>query len=164
MVSSDVNLAGIVELFKTSSQNLKFPRILFEVGGQTVKLSLAGANSRNRGSVNITDGGKFGENTYFGRISPSGELVGREALTSELVDFLVALAASPAETIDAYGKKTGCCVFCSTPLTRSAVMGYGETCAESWGLPYDRALVREHAKHLAAQSPDGKELVELTVK
>lgn len=156
-----VNLPGIINLFNTSAAHLKFPKIVFEVNGQTIKLSLAGSNSKNRGSVNITDGREFGNNTYFGRISPAGVLIARDELTAEIREFLIALSTTPVETIDAYGKKTGCCMFCSTPLTRSAVYGWGEICAQHWGLPYDKALVRKHAKHLAAQARNGQELVQL---
>ena len=131
------DFGAIAELFKTAKANgTKYPKITFKIDGQTVKLALAGDRAKLPGSVNVTDGRPFGENTWFGRIV-DGKFQPSKSATEEIVNFLKTFAADPAKVAKEYGHKNGCCCFCSKELTdaRSVHEGYGPVCAKKFGLP-----------------------------
>lgn len=137
------NFNGVIELFKTAKQHLKYPKIKMQTdSGRPVALSLAGEKSKRPGTVNVTDGGPFHANTWYGRISPDGSWEPSKAVKEETLviirQLLSDLAAYPAETAAKYGKLHGICCFCSTPLSdeRSTSVGYGPVCAKHWNLPW----------------------------
>ena len=69
----DLGLDGIARMLQALPRDSRRkPSIAIDVHGQTVSLSLNGEKSRTPGSVTLTDGKPFGENKYFGRISPEG--------------------------------------------------------------------------------------------
>jgi hypothetical protein len=137
-----MNASAIYSLFETAiSHDLKFPKIrLRAADGQTVVLKLNGARSKYEGSICVANDAAYGasDNKYFGRIERNGAWIpGRDAC-SVILALLDELAANPAETAAKYGKLTGNCCFCSTPLkdARSTAVGYGPICAEHFGLPW----------------------------
>lgn len=149
-------VCGILELFETAHANLKYPKLLFSIEGQDVKIQRAGAKSKHKGCLNLTDGKAYGENKWFGRINTDGSITVSGLMTDAILALLLALDKAPAETIEKYGKATGNCVCCGLPLTNSAVIGYGEKCAANWNLPYDKTLVKIHAAHLKSDVDSGE--------
>ena len=143
------DFSGVVALFQKAKQHLKYPKIVLSVavdGGldsgiskYKVILSLAGAASKNPGSINVAGEGTYPDKKWYGRVSPSGEWtpsvmssVMKEALTSILVD----LSKDPAGVAKHYGKLSGNCCFCNSALTdkHSTAAGFGPVCAKHWGL------------------------------
>jgi hypothetical protein len=136
--------AGIFTLFATAqAAGLQRPKIHLQA--QTGKdmyipvvFALAGARSKYAGQVLITDGGAYGSNRYYGRITQDGGLVASREMRPEIRAIVDAFAAEPATVAKAYGRRTGTCCFCSRHLeTRESVaVGYGPICAEKFGLPW----------------------------
>ena len=63
-------LAILSEAFLSAADNLKWPKLRLKTSaGERVVLSRCGENSKTPGHINITDGGRYGENRYYGRIS-----------------------------------------------------------------------------------------------
>lgn len=136
-------MSGIIALFAKASEHLKHPKIRLQLDdGRALCLSVAGAQSKAQGSVNLTDGGRFGSNVWYGRVSPDGKWnQGKsiDARTSVQVSALLCdLAADPAGVASRHGRLTGNCCFCNTGLTddRSTQVGYGPICAKHYGLPW----------------------------
>jgi len=133
------DVSGIVALFNQAGAKLKFPKIRLALGdGSPVVLSRAGQNSKAPGAINVTDGGPFGSNVWYGRVSTGGEFKAGKVASASVVALLTALAADPAGVAGKHGKITGSCVFCAKKLTdkRSLEVGYGDTCATNYGLPW----------------------------
>lgn len=66
----------IRDLFDKAIENGgKRLKIKCEINGKPLGLSLAGPNSKNAGSIYVTDGGKFGSNIYYGKINELGEFI-----------------------------------------------------------------------------------------
>jgi len=156
--ADDVTVDAVVALFEHAHGSLKFPKLVFEINGQTVKLARVGSG-KNAGRINLTDGRPYGENTWFGRINKDGSVTVSGSMTEDVLALLVALDKAPKATIEKYGKASGNCVCCGLPLTQSAVIGYGEKCSKNWNLPYDKALVKAHAEHLKSDSEEAAEMV-----
>jgi hypothetical protein len=135
------SVAGVVALLATAqAAGLKYPKLWLQLPDTTpLRISVAGAGSRTPGFLMLTDGGPFGDNRYFGRISPAGQLeIGRDggAVQAQLVPLLEQLAADPAKVAADFGHLTGNCCFCARKLAdeRSVAVGYGQTCAKKFGL------------------------------
>jgi hypothetical protein len=143
------DLSGIVALM--GAVTLKRPAMLLDVGGEIIRIAIAGAASKYVGQVLITskDRGEDGRRLWLGRITlegkflPSPRLSPRNAISVAAVlrDF----AADPAGVAAAYGRATGACCFCSQTLTdeRSTEVGYGPICAKHWHLPWGKPLACE---------------------
>ena len=130
---------GVVALFDKASANLKWPKIKLALpDGRPMVLSRAGERSRYPGTINVTDGGPYGQNVWYGRIDREGAWTKSRNACDEVGDMLRALADDPAGTAAAYGKHTGHCCFCRRGLTdqRSLDVGYGPVCAENFDLPW----------------------------
>jgi hypothetical protein len=133
---------GVIALFDAFHKNapkLKHPKIRLQTAdGKPVCLSIAGAKAKAPGTINVTDGGKFGENEWYGRIDKDGQWTQSLKAHASLAPLLKALARHPAQTAAAYGKLTGNCCFCRIPLTtaESTEVGYGPVCAKNYGLPW----------------------------
>lgn len=137
---------GVLALMKRPGSLVQYPKIVMgvEVGHATqpVMLAIAGEKSQHCGAIMVTDGGRFGSNVFFGRVSVDGEWVPSNRADpkaqSSVQTLLAALAADPVGTVAAFGHKTGNCAFCNTKLTdeTSLKVGYGRTCAKKWGFPY----------------------------
>lgn len=134
------DLSGLIVLFKTAGGKLKWPKVRLSITGKPVVLSIAGERSKAPGSINIAGEGGWGNRDWYGRVSPEGKFDPSRSLTAEfaaeLTPVLEQLATDPIKAVQAYGKLTGQCMFCSLPLTdeRSTAAGFGETCAKNWGL------------------------------
>ena len=132
----------LTELF--SKAKVKYPKLTFETpDGRTLQLSRAGDRAKFPGSINVTDGRRYGENIWYGRIVDGEFRLSRDA-DDEVTDFLTALAKDPKGFAKAYGVKTGNCCFCNAKLTTddSNAVGYGPVCAKNWGLPWGKAATK----------------------
>lgn len=127
-------------LFAKAQENgLKFPKLRFEPEqDQRLVVSVAGANSKLPGTLNLTDGKPFGQNQWFGRVNLDGSITQSKSWQPWIGELLTAFAANPAEVGAAYGKKTGRCCYCGRHLEtkESVAVGYGPICAEKFGLPW----------------------------
>lgn len=141
-VAPSTDMTGIVALMHLAQSHLKFPKIRLALeNGQPVVLSVAGPNARRPGTINVTDGGSFGANEWYGRISTDGQFEPAQKATPEVIALLVEMAAHPARTASEYGKRHGNCCFCGRGLNdeRSLTVGYGPICADHYGLPWGEA-------------------------
>jgi hypothetical protein len=134
------SLAGVYEIFKTASVNLKRPAITFETTDLgKLKITVAGVRSRYAGQLMITDGGPFGDNKWYGRINSEGGLeAGREALSESQLKFLTRFSTDPVKLAKEYSQDSGNCCFCHKTLNdeRSVHAGYGKKCASNYDLPW----------------------------
>ena len=138
------NFGGMISLFQKAKEHLKFPKVRLQTAdGEPVCLGVAGPNARKPGTINITDGEKYGQNQWFGRILTDGNWeqpkhVGPEFKAVERV--LKKFAEDPAGVAAEYGKLTGNCCFCNKGLSdeKSTEVGYGPVCAKNFGLPWGK--------------------------
>jgi len=136
------NFAAIAALFVIAGQKLKFPKIVFAAAdGGKIQLAKAGDRAKFPGTINVTDGGRYGDNQWFGRIHRDGKFeAGRDA-TDAITEVLQQFAADPAGYAAKYGRTTGNCCFCQKTLTdaKSTGVGYGPVCAKNYGLAWGKA-------------------------
>jgi hypothetical protein len=105
-------------------------------------LTQAGPRSSQPGTINVTDGGPFGANIYYGRIARDGAWTpGRdinEVTKTKITNLLMRLAANPQDVALEYSRRLGNCCFCGRQLVDpvSVKLGYGPICAERWNLPH----------------------------
>lgn len=142
------DMTGILKLFDTAGSKLKHPAIVLETTdangkATTVRLSVAGPQSRFPGSINVTSEGSYEDRAWYGRITKEGAFEGRANAPAGLSDALAAFALDPAGVAASHGRKTGRCAFCNAALggkTRDAQIsvkvGYGKTCASHYGMPW----------------------------
>jgi hypothetical protein len=153
-VAVELNLEPIVALLDKASARLRYPKLWLDTDDVRIRLSVAGPNSRYAGDVMVTDGGPFGNNVWYGRITRDGKFVGSRAATQEIMDTLVSLAADPTSFARLYGQRTGSCCFCGRELStnESLHVGYGPVCADKWGLPWGDVptTVEERAEEVRA--------------
>lgn len=137
--------AGVYKLFSFAKGSLKAPKINLQIdslGNDSplpVQIYLAGKKSKVPDVINITDGGKFGDNKWYGRVFPDGTWEQPKFKHPELGAIKVLLkllGEKPAEVAAAYGKLTGRCCFCNKHLTdeHSTAVGYGEKCSKNYNL------------------------------
>lgn len=143
------SFAGVIELFSKAREHLKFPKIWLRFGDNyPLRLNVAGPASKYAGCIQLTDGGGYHEGTWYGRVSPEGQATFSRKVDDEVRDQIVAvlrrLAEEPAKVAAEYGALTGNCCFCSRPLSdeRSTEVGYGETCAGHYGLPWGKPKLK----------------------
>lgn len=128
---------GLVTLFNAASGNLKFPKLhLTTEAGDPVVVSLAGPNSRNPGWLNVTDGGPFGDNRFYGRIQPDGTSALCKNVPEDVVAVLRRVSDDPDHELKGQGARTGKCCCCGKTLTDPASVdkGIGPICESNWGL------------------------------
>jgi hypothetical protein len=134
------SLSGIMALFNKASAHLKRPAVVLDSSDQTLRLTVAGAEARVPGSINVSSSGSYEDRTWFGRILSSGEFEAspRVETPESVITTLRRFSADPAGIASAHGRKTGQCCFCARPLTdgRSVSVGYGPICADRFGLPW----------------------------
>lgn len=140
------DFAGVVELFVQAKAHLKHPKIWLALpDGRPLVLALAGPASSHAGWVSLTDGKPFGQNLFYGRVSPGGAWeMGKkvdEVLGDHVAELMHRLAANPTKVAQDFGKLTGNCCFCGSGLSagKSTAVGYGPVCAKRWGLPWGAA-------------------------
>lgn len=137
------DFSGVVALFDTAKASLKFPKVRLSFdGGKPLVLSMAGAKAKCPGTINVTDGGSFGSNVWYGRVDTDGSFTANRSVDAvsmtAMTTVLAAFARNPAKVGAAYGQKFGVCCFCARTLTddRSIKVGYGPVCADKWALPW----------------------------
>lgn len=132
------NFQKVYAIFATAAKKLKYPKIKLVVGDCPVVLQIAGPKPKQPGVVNVTDGGPFGSNKWFGRVAKDGSWQQGKQYdeSAKVADILGKLAEDPIKTAGEYGKLTGCCCFCNKVLSdpQSAAAGFGATCAQNFGL------------------------------
>lgn len=140
VAAESLPLAGIMERFAVArSRDVAHPKIrLWLDNGDKIVLSVAGDRSRYTGSVMVTDGEPFGQNVYYGRISPTGDVFPAPAMHGDVLALLREFAANPSQVGATIGRRMGACCFCSRKLTtnESLAAGYGPVCAENYGLAW----------------------------
>ena len=141
-----INGKPIVDLLQKAAERLKHPKVLVASGDQALRLSIAGAQSRYPGSINVASTDKsFDDRQFFGRITADGTFHASAridpATATAVAAALQALAENPAAAAKAYGTRFGHCCFCSLTLTDgpSIDAGYGPICADKYGLPWGGA-------------------------
>ena len=134
------DFTGVYAIFTRAREHLKFPKIRLQTAdGEPVALGVAGPRSKRPGVINVTDGGRFGENRWYGRIETDGSWdQPRDGVPANVVAVIQRLADEPATVASEYGRLTGNCCFCRRERSdeRSTEVGYGATCADHFGLPW----------------------------
>ena len=134
-----ISFAKIPGLFKHAlSTGHKHPKITLDMDQGRIRLGVAGARSKYPGSIHITDGRPFGQNTYYGRIDKDGSWNPSRRSPDWVAETLRELDTQTLEFVVKYGQRTGNCCFCRRHLetAESVAAGYGPVCAEKYGLPW----------------------------
>ena len=145
-IELDDSFDEVRALFDVGKSKLKYPKVRFVMEDDSeLCLALAGDRARHPGSINVTDGKKFGENIWYGRVHLDGKFEPSRNCTDEIIDFLKKFSEDPVSFAAEYGKRTGNCCFCHKPLKddRSRHFGYGPVCAKKWELPWSTKEMRE---------------------
>jgi hypothetical protein len=118
----------------------KFPRVRLDLDGQRLVMVRAGDKSKTPGAVMLTDGGPFGANTYFGRITRRGEFEPARAardldpvIKATMWATLSRMKKGEAREVFAeHGKRLGFCCLCGRPLSDAASVeaGIGPDCSK----------------------------------
>lgn len=129
----------------------KFPKIKLRVSAGA---DYAGSPSRNvviylgrNGKANVTDGGVYGRNVWYGAIQLDDTFrAGKDS--DSVLPVLRELEKDPLAVAAQHGIATGECCFCARELTtkESRSVGYGPVCADKHGLAWghvDPTLDRE---------------------
>jgi len=114
---------------------LKYPKLrLVDGEGRRIVLSLAGGRSKHPGSVNITDGRSFEDNTWYGRIV-DGVFTRSRHCTDSILATLREIDSDPSAAVKVQGQRTGQCCCCGRELTNaeSIEAGIGPICAGRFG-------------------------------
>lgn len=129
---------GLKALFdKAKSNGLKSPSIVLnvpEVGA--VRLNVATFKAQKPGSINVVS---EVNGAWYGRIDGATyEASNKRETPAALTAFLKSMSRDPVGFATAQGRLNAKCIFCNGALSdpRSAAVGYGQTCAKNWGLPY----------------------------
>lgn len=123
-------------LQRLSESGLKRPKVrIVTEAGDPIAISVAGANSRNPGHLNVTDGKPFGSNVYFGRIDLAGKPNPPLSQRAAIIAALTTLNADPEGALVQFGRITGACGICGRELTDpvSVARGIGPICAGKGG-------------------------------
>ena len=128
---------SIYKMVESTAERRKYPRIKVSVEDRPLSLSRAGDRAKFPGSINVTDGKRYGDNVWYGRIK-DGQWEPSRKCETWITEWLLKFATNPASVAAEYGKMTGFCCFCNKSLTddRSISVGYGPVCADSWALPW----------------------------
>jgi len=141
---------NIFDLFATASKNgLKWPKValVYEMdkSGRShpqhkkVLIKVQGPNSRSPGALAlVVDGvGYCGcihlDHTVFFNRAAAGV---KDALLALMIEF----NKDPKKMASDHGKLLSSCCYCRLPLStaESLAVGYGDTCAKHWGLPWGK--------------------------
>ena len=155
--SVTVNLSAIIAMMdKAADAQKRAPRIVLEHSEGRVVLSRATERSKAPGSINITDGGAFGDNVWYGRIARDGSVQPSQHY-SKVLPLIAALALDPAHVAGQHGVATGNCCFCARALSdkRSRSVGYGPICAEKYGMAYGKVSSEVEAADAASRDLSG---------
>lgn len=116
----------------------EWPNVRLAFHDHPLHFSVAGSKARFPGAINLTDGGSYGQNKWYGRITADGVFSPAEAARNlesedkrELWALLQRLRDGDAEQVFAeYGKRFGVCCVCGRELTneQSVADGIGPIC------------------------------------
>lgn len=123
-------------------------RIALTFGSVEVKFATGG---RNAGGLWVTDGLPFGQNRLYGSVSAGATALVLRREAAAVIEALRKVAADPQAAAVQHGRVSGCCCFCSRPLTDAGSVehGYGPTCAEKYGLPWASKSQAQFTRELA---------------
>lgn len=144
-------LKPIVDLFETAVKTVSYPKIVFAFEDLPIAVSRNGNRSKHPGSLSITDGKKFGDAKYYGRIDLAGTFMPWKECPDSVPAFLKMFAANPGGVAADFGREQKNCCFCQLPLTdeRSLAVGYGKACSKTWGnLPWGAKAVAEEIEEI----------------
>lgn len=132
------SVVGLMHRIQASGN--EWPKVRLSFHDHPLHLSVAGERARQPGSVNLTDGGSYGQNKWYGRISVDGTFTPAEAARNlepedkrEFWALLTRLRDGDAESVFAeYGKRFGVCCMCGRELTNeeSVAAGIGPICQQ----------------------------------
>lgn len=141
------DFSTLADMFSLAGGRLKYPKIVFDFEDQPIVLYRAGSKSKYVGQIQVTDGGRYREGKYFGRIDGAGRFHPSRQCGDDIIAFLKLFAADPAGFAASYGKRSGACCFCRQKLTdkRSLAVGMGPVCAKSYGFEQQwKKAVKKH--------------------
>lgn len=132
------DLLTIVHLFENASQSGKeFPKAMFKLGDRTVEFRRNGKRSKQVGAVAITDGGKMGDNVWYGTIKVDGHLqLPNHGMDDEMRQFVDRFANEPVSVLSEQGIASNTCCLCQNQIDRdgSSSRGIHNLCARSHGI------------------------------
>jgi hypothetical protein len=123
----------------TLSQNVKTGESYF-----LTRINVATARAKVPGSLTVTSADSRDPSDdrayWFGRVLVDGTFQPSRQAPAALAARLAQFAAEPARIAGEAGRLVGRCCFCNIALSdgRSTAVGYGETCAANWGLPWGK--------------------------
>lgn len=130
-------------MFDRVRVHLKAPAVIIQVPNVGMVRVFVGKpnNRRYAGKVVVADYDKlWPQAKTYGIINTAGMFEPRRGITTPptLIPTLTDFALNPIKHAAAYGKLTGRCCFCNSPLedARSTAQGWGPICAKRWGLPW----------------------------
>jgi hypothetical protein len=130
--ATGVSMTPLIAFLARAADHIKRPkaRFLGPDGKSELRISVAGAGSREPGALQIKLAGE-----WIGRITPEGVAY---RLPQNVIELLAKIAEEPAAHAKAYGALMGHCSFCNLPLTDagSLSVGYGPICAGNYNLPW----------------------------
>jgi hypothetical protein len=140
------DVTAVKAFFDRARCHLKAPAVLIQVPDVGLVRVYIGKENARRFAGKMVVGDEWGQKPYpwvaktYGLITDDGKFEPRKGVETPagLLDVLTDFAADPVKYARAYGQFTGKCCFCRLPLTdpRSTAQGYGETCADHFGLPW----------------------------
>lgn len=160
------DMTAILTLFGNAAKHLKRPRVRLQLAdGSPLLLALAGANSKYKGQVMVTDGGPYRESQWFGVIGLDGAWKPGKVESPAVLEMVKKFAADPVGVAVAYGKATSACCFCAKALTdeRSVTVGYGPICADHFGLPWGDVQPDPTVKNMVYAAKLGDEAAALAL-
>lgn len=158
-----LDLSQLLAMFDHAAGHAKFPKITVQTSEGTVQLSRAGDKAKMPGTINVTDGGPYGANRWYGRILLDGKWQMPGDTPAEWIIAIVKrLATDPTGAAMEYAKVSGSCCFCNKAIDteESKAVGYGPVCAKKFGLPWGGkagAVVEEGADTAADAGIDCEE-------
>ena len=126
-----ISVDKIKELFEVPKSNgLKYPK--FTVGDITLSLPTENSASYNKDAIYVRH-----EGVYVGKIM-DGKFMPLSFCDASVSDKLMAIAKDPRGEAVGHGHLHGNCSMCRKRLSdeRSMFVGYGQTCAKNWGMPW----------------------------
>ena len=135
--NNNPNFNSLAKRFLSAAQHIKYPKLRLQTPkGKNIVLKRAGSQSRTPGWIMMTDGRPFGENIYYGKISPDGVCYCSKSMTDEVLNTLQAVEADPVGEALIQGQRTGVCMCCGRELTNaeSIKAGIGPICADRWNI------------------------------
>ena len=113
----------LIEFMHAAQQHVNHPKLRLKMDeGFPLHITVAGNKAKFPGSLNLTDDGPYGNNTWYGRIDARTGKVAfgqftKQVFKDRVLDTLTVFQSDPAKYAALYGKETGACCFCGLALT-----------------------------------------------